>query len=91
MIMTLPLVFPLMTGLGFDPVWLGIIITMLIEIGAITPPVGVNLYVLLAISRGEVSLPAAARATVPYWGMLVLAILILTVFPGIALYLPGFI
>ncbi len=90
MIMTLPLVFPLMTGLGFDPVWLGVIITMLIEIGAITPPVGVNLYVLLAISRGEVSLPAAARATVPYWAMLVLAILILTIFPGIALYLPGF-
>ena len=90
MIMTLPMVFPLMTGLGFDPVWLGIIITMMIEIGAITPPVGLNLYVLLAISHGEVSLPAAARATVPYWGMLVLAILILTVFPSIALYLPGF-
>ena len=91
MIMTLSIVFPLMISLGFDPVWLGVIITLLIEIGAITPPVGVNLYVLLAISRDEVTLPEAARATIPYWSILILAIVILTAFPEIALYLTKFI
>ena len=80
-----------MISLGFDPVWLGVIITLLIEIGAITPTVAVNLYVLLAISRDEVTLPEAAKATIPYWGILILAIVILTAFPEIALYLTQFI
>src|SRR5690606_29347484 len=54
MLMTLPFVYPIMVGLQFDPVWLGIIITIMIEIGMITPPVGVNLYVLVAITRQDV-------------------------------------
>lgn len=62
MIMTLPIVFPLMTGLGFDAVWLGIIITVLIEIGQVTPPVGLNLSVLVSVAREEVTLGRAAYA-----------------------------
>jgi C4-dicarboxylate transporter DctM subunit len=88
MIMTLPLVFPLMTGFGYDPVWLGVAITLLIEIAAITPPVGVNLYVLLAITEGEVALPEAALATVPYWLLLLLGVALITLVPDIALLLP---
>jgi len=89
MLMTLPLVFPVMMGVGFDPVWTGVIITILIEIGMLTPPVGMNLFVLVAITNGEVTLAQAARAALPYWLLLLLGVLILTLAPGIALVLPN--
>ncbi len=88
MVMTLPIVFPLMTKLGFDPIWLGVIITIMIEIGQITPPVGLNLSVLTVLTKGEVSLGRAAQAAAPYWVMLLLAVCILTLFPAIATFLP---
>ncbi len=89
MIMTLPVVFPLLTGLGFDPVWIGVLITIVIEIGQVTPPVGLNLSVLSSLTDNEVSLGRVAWATVPYWVIHLIAIGILTLFPVIALYLPG--
>lgn len=88
MLMTLPLVFPVLTGLGFDPIWLGVIITVLIEIGMLTPPVGINLFVLVGITKGEVSIGEAARATIPFWLILLSGVLILTLAPEIALFLP---
>jgi TRAP-type C4-dicarboxylate transport system permease large subunit len=90
MIMTLPVVFPLLTGLGFDPIWIGVLITIVIEIGQVTPPVGLNLSVLTALTNNEVSLGRVAAATVPYWLIHLFAILILTIFPAIALFLPEF-
>lgn len=89
MVMTLPVVFPLMTQLGFDPIWLGVVITILIEIGQLTPPVGLNLSVLTVMTNGEITLGRAARAASPYWLMLLLAILVLTLFPAIATLLPS--
>ncbi|MCK6452572.1 MAG: TRAP transporter large permease [Alphaproteobacteria bacterium] len=89
MLMTLPLVFPVMMGVGFDPVWTGVIITILIEIGMLTPPVGMNLFVLVAITNGEVSLPEAARAALPYWLILLGGVVILALVPDIALVLPN--
>ena len=88
MLMTLPIVFPLMTKLGFDAIWLGVIITILIEIGQLTPPVGLNLSVLTVITGNEVPLGRVAVAATPYWLILLLAIVILTVFPSIATFLP---
>lgn len=88
MVMTLPIVFPLMMKLGFDPIWLGVIITILIEIGQLTPPVGLNLSVLTVITQNEVTLGRAAVAATPYWLLLLGAVLILTLFPGIATFLP---
>lgn len=88
MIMTLPIVFPLLVGLGFDPIWIGVIITIMIEIGQVTPPVGLNLSVLAALTNNEVNLGRVAIATIPYWGILLLSVGILTLFPGIALFLP---
>ncbi len=88
MVMTLPIVFPLMVKLGFDPIWLGVIITILIEIGQLTPPVGLNLSVLTVITDNEVSLGRAAAAATPYWLILLLAVGILTLFPAIATFLP---
>jgi len=89
MIMTLPIAFPLLTGLGFEAVWLGVIITILIEIGQVTPPVGLNLSVLVSVTRDEVSLGEVAVATVPYWLILLFGVALLAAFPGIALTLPG--
>ncbi|MFM8989117.1 MAG: TRAP transporter large permease [Alphaproteobacteria bacterium] len=89
MIMTLPIVFPLLTGLGFDPIWLGVVITVMIEIGMLTPPVGMNLFVLVGLTGGEVQLGPAARASVPYWLALLLGVLLMTLVPGIATWLPA--
>ena len=91
LLMTLPVVYPLMMGAGFDPVWTGVIITIMIEVGMLTPPVGMNLYVLTAITNNEVRLGQAASASVPYWLMMLLGILLLALFPSIALFLPNFV
>jgi C4-dicarboxylate transporter, DctM subunit len=88
-IMTLPVVYPLMTGVGFDPVWLGVLITCMVEIAVITPPVGFNLYVLVAVTNQEVPIGAAARATLPYWIILLVLVVLFTLFPEIVLYLPN--
>lgn len=88
MIMTLPVVVPLMSGLGYDVIWLGVIITIMIEIGQVTPPVGLNLSVLVSVTKEEVTLGEAALATVPYWLILLTGIAILTAFPNLALFLP---
>lgn len=89
MIMTLPIVVPLMVGLGFDAIWLGVIITILIEIGQVTPPVGLNLSVLVSVTKEDVTLGEAATATVPYWLILLAGIGLLTAAPQIALFLPS--
>jgi C4-dicarboxylate transporter DctM subunit len=89
LLITLPITFPLVTGMGYDPVWFGIIVVLLVEIGQITPPVGINLFVMIALSRGKVTLGEAALACVPYWLLLLAAILVITFAPGIVLYLPS--
>ncbi|SMH56291.1 TRAP transporter large permease [Maritimibacter sp. HL-12] len=89
MIMTLPVVFPLLTGLGFDPIWIGVLITIVIEIGQVTPPVGLNLSVLSSLTNNEISLGRVAKATVPYWMIHLFAVVVLTAFPIIALFLPN--
>ena len=88
--MTLPITFPMITSLGFDPIWFGIIVTLLIEIGMITPPVGLNLFVLSSISKNEVNLTSAAKASLPYWLILLGAIGVFTLFPNIILWVTTF-
>ena len=89
MIMTLPILVPLMVGLGYDPIWLGVIITIMIEIGQVTPPVGLNLSVLVSVTKEKVTLGEAAIATIPYWLILLFGVLLLTAIPQIALFLPS--
>ena len=88
LLITLPFVFPLVTGLGYDPVWFGIVLVIVIEIGLLTPPVGINLFVVMAISRNQVSLGEVAMACVPFWLIMVSMLLLLTLMPQIALFLP---
>ena len=88
MLITVPFLYPMMMAQGFDAVWFGVYVTVMIEIGMITPPVGVNLFVLVAITRGGLSLAQAARASVPYWVLMLVGALLLALFPDIALFLP---
>jgi C4-dicarboxylate transporter DctM subunit len=88
MITTIPIVAPVMFGLGFDPIWFGIIIIILIEMALITPPVGLNLFVVQSL-RTHGTLNDVIAGSVPFVGIMVLLILLLTIFPGLALWLPN--
>lgn len=89
MLMTVPLAHPMLVAMGFDPIWIGIIVIICIEIAMITPPVGMNLFVITAVTKNEVSIATAATASVPYFLVILLGIVILTIFPQIVLFLPG--
>ncbi len=86
LVLTLPVVFPLMRQLGFDPVWFGIILVIMAEIGLITPPVGMNLFVLQGIGRG-VSLRTIAIGALPFLLAMLVTVLMLCIEPDIALWL----
>jgi len=85
--MTLPVLLPLINTFGFDLVWFGIVLTILIELGQITPPVGLNLFTIHAISGGA-SFAEIVRGSAPYVFIMLLLILLLAIFPEIALWLP---
>lgn len=89
LLMTLPIAFPLMMSMQFDPVWFGIIVTILMEVGMITPPVGLNLFVLVTVAKRKVSLGKAAWATVPYWLIMLGTVGLFTLFPDIVLFVPN--
>ncbi|WP_226553850.1 TRAP transporter large permease [Celeribacter naphthalenivorans] len=86
-VLTASVVVPLVIAAGFDLIWFGIFITILVEIAAITPPVGFNLFVLEAMSRK--SLMTVARASLPFVLIMLFGIAMLVAFPQIALWLPG--
>jgi C4-dicarboxylate transporter DctM subunit len=88
MITTIPIVAPVMMGLGFDPLWFGIVLVILIEMALITPPVGLNLFVVQSL-RTHGSLNDVMIGSVPFVVAMLLMIALLGVFPGIALWLPG--
>ena len=86
-LMTSPILLPIIKGAGFDPVWFGVILTINMEIGLISPPVGLNIYVINSIAP-DVRLMQIMRGALPYVLCMVLGIVILCVFPQIATWLP---
>lgn len=86
-VMVTPVLFPLIIGLGFDPIWFGIIMTLNMEMGLITPPVGLNLYVLKGIAP-DVPLKEILVGTLPYVGVLAVGIVVLSIFPDLVTWLP---
>lgn len=88
-LMTAPILLPIITAAGFDPIWFGVIMTINMEIGLITPPVGLNLFVVNAIAP-DVPTKTVLWGSVPYVGMMVLCIVILCIFPEIATWLPDY-
>lgn len=86
MLMTLPAILPIITGLGFDVIWFGVILVLFTEIGLLTPPVGVNVFVIKAIS-GK-SLGDVFKGSAPFFLIMLVAVAVVTAFPSIITWLP---
>ena len=89
-LMAAPILLPIVTNAGFDPYWFAVILTINMEIGLITPPVGLNLYVINGIAP-EISLRTILVGSMPFVACMVVAILLLCFFPGLATWLPDLI
>jgi tripartite ATP-independent transporter DctM subunit len=89
-LMTAPILLPIVTSAGFDPYWFAVVFTINMEIGLITPPVGLNLYVINGIAP-EISLPTILKGALPFMLAMALGIVLLCVFPEIATWLPNLI
>jgi len=89
MAITLPIVFPIVTEMGFSGIWFGVLVIKTSEIGLITPPVGLNVYTVNASAHGLVRLEEVFRGITPFFAMDVLTLIILVAFPQISLWLPN--
>ena len=88
-LLTVPLFFPVVTGLGYDPIWFGIIVVIVVQIGLISPPVGMNIFVVKNLIR-HLSIGTVFRGVSPFTAALVALLAIIVAFPALATYLPGF-
>ena len=86
-VITVPLLFPLLPQFGIDPVWFGIILVLFVEMGQISPPIGINLYVVQAMWTGKLS--DVVMGTIPFHLLMVVLLIALVVWPQIALWLPS--
>jgi C4-dicarboxylate transporter, DctM subunit len=86
--LTVPIFFPVVMGLGYDPLWFGVIVVLITQVGVITPPVGANVYVVSGVAR-DVPLDVIFKGVVPFLIALLAGTLLLIPFPQIALWLPG--
>jgi tripartite ATP-independent transporter DctM subunit len=89
MVLTVPILTPIVSSLGFDLIWFGIYMTLMVEMALITPPVGVNCFIIAGIGKDYgLSLEDTFRGILPYVGLVLLAAALITAFPEIALWLP---
>ncbi len=86
-LLTIPIFYPVVVELGYDPIWFGVIIVVVTQMGVISPPVGVCVYVVSGIER-DVSLQTVFRGALPFLGALIVAAILLIVFPQLCLFLP---
>jgi TRAP-type C4-dicarboxylate transport system permease large subunit len=89
LITTTPLIAPILIGMGFDPVWLGILVTILLETALITPPVGVNLYIVQGLRERGGPMNDVIIGAAPFVITMFVMVVILIYFPQIALFLPA--
>jgi tripartite ATP-independent transporter DctM subunit len=87
-LLTIPIFYPVAVNLGYDPIWFGVIIVLITEMGVITPPVGVNVYVVSGVAK-DVPLEVIFKGVLPLLGALIVCNIILIIFPQIALFLPS--
>ena len=86
--LTIPIFYPVILFLGYDPIWFGVIIVLVTQIGVITPPVGINVYVVSGVAR-DVPLDLIFKGALPFLAALIVGTLLLIPFPQLALFLPG--
>jgi len=89
-LLTIPIFYPVTIAIGYDPIWFGVVIVLVTELGVITPPVGINVYVVNGIAR-DIPLEVIFKGTFPFVLTLVAYLVIMIVFPQIALFLPSFV
>lgn len=90
--LTIPIFFPVVTSLGYDPIWFGIIIVMVTEMGVITPPVGINVYVVYGVAQtvvGGIPLESIFKGIIPFLLAVIVGLIIMMIFPQIILFLPN--
>jgi TRAP-type C4-dicarboxylate transport system permease large subunit len=87
-VLTVPLLVPILSAMGIDLVWFGVMLVVVVELGQITPPMGINLFVVDAIARPGIG--TVIRGVVPYYFIIALFLVLLTAFPIIALWLVGY-
>lgn len=87
-VMTLPIVLPIIVLAGFDPLWFGIFLVFMVELSQITPPVGFSLFVIQSISGEKIEY--ILKATLPFFILMIVAVILITIFPEIVSYLPKF-
>eukprot|EP00903_Cladosiphon_okamuranus_P002140 g2138.t1 len=88
LVITLPIVFPLVVGLGFDPIWLGVVMVLVLEMGLISPPVGVNVFIVKSVVP-DVRIETIFAGIMPFWLAMIVALALIVAFPQIALLLPN--
>lgn len=88
LVLTVPIFFPVVTGLGFDPIWFGILVMIVLEMGLLSPPVGMNVFIVHSMAP-QVPQAEIYRGIVPFWGAMALCILVLCLAPWLATALPA--
>ena len=87
MVLTMPVVFPVILALGFDPIWFGVIAVLMMEAGLITPPMGLNIYTVAGVAK-DIPVEVIFRGVAPFLFSIFLIVILITIFPKIALLLP---
>ena len=87
MVLTIPIIHPLMVDLGFDPIWFGVMVVIMLEMSLITPPVGVNVFVIKGVAK-DVPMYTIFKGIWPFWVAMFVSLILLSFFPQIALFLP---
>lgn len=87
LMLTLPSIFPTVVAMGFDPVWFGVVSVMVMEMGQITPPVGVVVFALSGVAK-DIPLETIFRGILPFVLLIILGVILVTLFPSIATWLP---
>jgi tripartite ATP-independent transporter DctM subunit len=87
LVLTIPIIHPLMVDLGFDPIWFSVMVVIMLEMSLITPPVGVNVFVIKGVAK-DVPMYTIFKGIWPFWVAMLVSLFFLTLFPDIALFLP---
>jgi C4-dicarboxylate transporter DctM subunit len=87
-LLTIPIIFPVITQLGFDPIWFGVIVVMIVTLGMVMPPIGINVFVINSIAR-DVKIETIYRGVMPFIATDIVRLAILVAFPWLSLFLPG--
>ena len=88
LVLTLPIFMPVVTDLGIDPIWFGVLVVLTLEMGLISPPVGINVFIVKSVAR-DVPLIDIFRGVMPFWFAMLLTLIILVAVPQLSLWLPG--